>query len=384
MTGAVLASSALGQSVQDRQRELAAAKAQAARSERQAVLLEERAETESDAAEQIQAQAAALAARIQAVEAEIIEAEARVALVEKMRDRLRSRLADKQRPAVRLAAALQTMSSRPPAMALVQPGTTTDLVHVRMLLAGLAPEIEVRTRDLRSDLAESRRLKADAAKAVELLAASRKKLDGHRAALVRLEAQHRQASSRFANSAIAEQDRAIALGEKARDIVDLIDELGIQSATRGALETLPGPLLRPSRPGAATALPNDVASVASARLDYHLPVTGQLVTGLGEVSKTGVRAKGLTLRTQAQALVAAPHAGRIAFAGPFKGYGQIVIIDHGDGWTSLITDMAKLSVRIGQTVIQGSPIGRTGPGASKVTVELRRGGHPVDITPMVG
>jgi septal ring factor EnvC (AmiA/AmiB activator) len=112
-------------------------------------------------------------------------------------------------------------------------------------------------------------------------------------------------------------------------------------------------------------------------------VTGQVVTGLGEVSKAGVRAKGLTLRTQAQAQVSAPHAGRIAFAGPFKGYGKIVIIDHGDGWTSLITDMSTLSVRIGETVIQGSPIGRTGGGAPKVTIELRRGSQPVDITPMI-
>lgn len=369
--------------MQDRQRELAAAKTQAARAERQAQLLEERAGTESNAAAQVQAQAAAVAARIQAIEAEIVEAQARVTLVEKMRERLRVRLAEKQRPAIRLAAALQTMSSRPPALALVQPGTTADLVHVRMLLAGLAPEIRARTDGLRADLEESRRLKQDAAKALALLAAGRKRLDENRAALVRLEAQHRQASSRFASSALAEQDRALALGEKARDIVDLIDELGIQSMTRGSLETLPGPMLRPTRPGAANALPSELAANTPARLDYRLPVTGQLVTGLGEVSKTGARAKGLTLRTQAQAQVSAPHAGRIAFAGPFKGYGKIVIIDHGDGWTSLITDMATLSVRIGETVMQGSPIGRTGGGTPRVTVELRRGSRPVDITPMI-
>ncbi|MFM5913600.1 MAG: murein hydrolase activator EnvC family protein [Chakrabartia godavariana] len=384
VAGALLASGASGQSVEQRQRELASAKAQAERAQRQAQALEDRAQTESDAAEQVQVQSAALAARIQAIEAEIVEAQARVALVEKMREQLRNRLAEKQRPAVRLAAALQTMASRPPAMALVQPGTTSDLVHVRMLLAGLAPQIRARTEGLKADLEESRRLKQDAVKALQLLADGRKRLNENRAALVRLEAQHRQASARLASSALAEQDRALALGEKARDIVDLIDELGVQSATRGSLESLPGPLLRPSRPGAVMTLPSDAATVGTARLDYRLPVTGQLVTGLGEVSKAGVRARGLTLRTPPQAQVAAPHAGRVVFAGPFKGYGQIVILDHGDGWTSLVTDMATLSVRVGETVIQGSPIGRTGSGAPRVTVELRRGGRPVDITPMIG
>lgn len=384
MVGAVLASAASGQSVQDRQRELAAAKGMAAKSLRQAEILEERAANEADSAEQLQAQVAAVAGRIQAIEAEIAEAEARVALIEKMRERLRTRLADKQKPAMRLAAALQTMASRPPAMALVQPGTTSDLVHVRMLLAGLAPEIRSRTEGLRADLDESRRLKQDAAKALNVLAEGRKRLDENRASLVRLETQHRQASRRFASGAMAEQDRALALGEKARDIVELIDQLGVQSATRGLLETLPGPLLRPARPGAANAVPSEAAQVGPAKLDYRLPVTGQLVTGLGEVSTTGARAKGLTLRAQPKAQVSAPHRGRIAFAGPFKGYGQIVIIDHGDGWTSLITDMATLSVRVGETVIQGSPIGRTGGSAARVTVELRRSGRPVDITPMIG
>ena len=119
-------------------------------------------------------------------------------------------------------------------------------------------------------------------------------------------------------------------------------------------------------------------------LAYRLPVAGTVVTGMGEVSRTGVRSKGLALRTQAQAQVIAPHAGRIVFAGLFKGYGRIVIIDHGGGWTSLVTDMAMLNVRVGDSVIEGSPLGRTGAGAPVVTVELRRSGQPVDITPMIG
>ncbi len=384
LIGSVSAGLVGAQTLETRQRELATAKAQAERSARQASLLEARAEAESGAAEQAQAAAAAMAARIQATEADIIAAEARVRLVEKMRAQLRARLAEKQRPAMRLTAALQTMSSRPPALALVQPGTTSDLVHVRMLLAGLAPEIRKRTEGLRADIEEGKRLRADADKAVLLLAQSKQRLAANRAALVGLEARHRMASQRFASGAMAEQDRAIAMGERARDIVDLIDQLGIQSETRGSLESLPGPLLRPMRPGAAVAAPVDVMQARAVTLAYRLPVAGTVVTGMGEVSRTGVRAKGLALRTQPQAQVVAPHAGRIVFAGPFKGYGRIVIIDHGAGWTSLVTDMAMLNVRVGDNVIEGSPLGRTGAGAPVVTVELRRGGQPIDITPMIG
>lgn len=374
----------MAQSVEDRRKELLSAKVQAARSARQAEQLEMRADQEAGAAIQAQIRSAAVAARIQANEADIIEAEARLRLIQKMREHVRARLAERQRPAIRLIAALQTLAARPPALALVQPGTTRDLVHVRMLLAGLAPEIRKQTQDLRADLDQNRRLEADASRAVALLAQGQEKLKSSRVALVKLEAAHRVASTRFARGAMAEQDRAIAMGEKARDIVDLIDQLGVQSIRQAALERLPGPLMRPDRPGQADQAPlEQVALPIADRMGYRLPVTGTLVTGLGELSTSGARAKGLTLRTQPQAQVVAPRAGRIVFAGPFRGYNQIVIVDHGGGWTSLVTGLASLAVRVGDRVIDGSPLGQTGRGTPMVSLELRRSGNPVDITVFV-
>ena len=117
---------------------------------------------------------------------------------------------------------------------------------------------------------------------------------------------------------------------------------------------------------------------------YRLPVVGQLVTGMGEVNDSGVRARGLTLVTQPGAQAIAPTAGRVAFAGPYRDYGQILIIDHGGGWTTLITGLHRLTTRVGDAVRQGDPVGVTGARRSNITVELRRNGRPVDIIPLVG
>ena len=110
---------------------------------------------------------------------------------------------------------------------------------------------------------------------------------------------------------------------------------------------------------------------------------GRVITGLGEVSSAGVRARGLTIATRAQAQVIAPAGGRIVFAGPYRGYGNIIIIDHGRRWTTLITSLSALDVGVGDNVVQGSPLGRTGSERPTVTVELRRANSPVDITPFV-
>ena len=73
-----------------------------------------------------------------------------------------------------------------------------------------------------------------------------------------------------------------------------------------------------------------------------------------------------------------PGAGRVAFAGPYRGYGLIVIIEHGGGWTSLVTGLSQLDCWAGEQLVTGGSLGRAGPGSPLLTLELRRQGNPVN------
>jgi len=99
---------------------------------------------------------------------------------------------------------------------------------------------------------------------------------------------------------------------------------------------------------------------------YLLPVEGRLLTGTGEISDSGVHARGLTFATAAGARAVAPRSGRIAYAAPHRGYGEVVIIDHGGGWTTTLTNLTGLAVRRGDQVRARQPLGRAGAG--QVTV----------------
>ena len=80
-----------------------------------------------------------------------------------------------------------------------------------------------------------------------------------------------------------------------------------------------------------------------------------------------------------------PSKDFILFAGAFRDYGGVVIIDHGKGWTSSITGLGGISVRVGQQVAQGTRIGRApGGDAPRLTVELRRRGEPMDLARLLG
>ncbi len=379
---AVLLPSALP--AQSQQTRLIEAKAQSQAAANRSARLEAAAAREKDQAVQARAQEAAVAARIQQAEADIVAGQARVAIIGRLLGDQRARLAARQGPISRLIAALQSLARRPTLVSVVQPGSVNDIVHVRAVLSSALPVIRARTAGLRADLARTRQLQASAALATQGLADSRSRLEAQRLALTRLEAEHRLRSRALGRDALFESDRAIALGERARDIVDLMGQLGDQATIRENLASLPGPLPRPPRPGEA-ATPVPTSAWSSAAPPYRLPVTGKIVTGLGELSDAGVRSRGLTIEVAGEAQVVAPAGGRVSFAGPFRGYGIIVILDHGGGWTTLLWGLGNASVEVGETVAQGSPVGRSKSGDdARVTVELRRKGRAVDMTPLIG
>lgn len=368
-------------SVEDERARLVAARGAADQARARAARLEREAARARDAAAEAQAKEAAVAARIQGFEAEIGASEARVAILSTLQRRQARRLAEQQGPIVRLMAALQSLARRPAATALVQPGSISDLVHVRATLATVLPVVKTRTEAVRGELERARRLREGAALAARALQRSHARLAQERMALATLEAQHRLRARDLDRGAMFEQDRAIALGEDARDLVDLMGTLDEQADIRAQLAALPGPVPRPANPEAADAAASPSPDATPV---YRLPLAGPVVTGLGEVAPAGVRSRGLTITPRAQALAVAPAGGKVAFAGPFRRYGSIVVIDHGDGWTSLVTGLGPLNVRVGEQVVQGAPLGRAAGERPRVTVELRRRGRPVDITPLIG
>ncbi len=370
-------------SLTDQRAQLSAASKAAKDAEARARQLQRAAANERDEARRAKTREAAIAASIQAAEAEIVAARARIAIVDRMLAAQRTRLAERQGPIVRLMAALQSLARRPAVLGLVQPGSTKDIVHVRAVLGAVTPAMRARTADIRAEIARTRQLRDGAQLAAKTLADSRARLQHDRLALVRAEGEHRLKSVGYRREAMFESDRALALGEQARDLVDLMENMGEAAETRAALEALPGPLPRPAEGEAAT--PDTTpATKRSGPPPYRLPVSGTVVTGLGELSDTGVRARGLTLATWPGAQVVAPTAGRVIYAGRFRRYGNIVILDHGDGWTSLVAGLDAVMVKVGDTLIQGTPLGRApqrkGP---RITVELRRQGRPVDLAQLL-
>lgn len=343
--------------------------------------LEKQAERAEEAAKKAASERAALAARIQQAEAAITAAEVRVALIQDQQAALDLGLAEKRQPLLRLTAALQRMARRPLALSALKPGSLKDAVYVRAMLATSVPEIQRRTSGLRAELARSRKLASEASAALATLRETESTLDQRRRSLAALEARERMASRQAGLAARREQERAFTLAEEARDLDALVGEFDRAGALRARLAALPGPVLRPSSGGPATvrmALPTPDAPTRSAPSGYRLPVTGRIATGFGERSGTSLPSTSVKLAPRAGAVVVAPAAGRVVFAGTYRGYGKIVIIEHGGGWTSVVTGLARTDARVGEQVVGGSPLGRAGQADPAIGLELRKDGRPTN------
>jgi septal ring factor EnvC (AmiA/AmiB activator) len=113
------------------------------------------------------------------------------------------------------------------------------------------------------------------------------------------------------------------------------------------------------------------------------PASGRLMVRYGENDEFGMASKGLTFETRAGAQVIAPFDGRVLFSGPFKGYGQILIIEHGDGYHSLLAGLDRVQGVVGQWLVAGEPVGLMAGGDAKphLYLELRHDGQPINPLP---
>lgn len=350
--------------------------------EARAKALGREAEAAKEAVDRTQRQAAALAARIQQAEAAITAGEARLDAARQERAVLDARLAVREQPLVRLTAALQTLARRPLALSALQPASLRETVYLRAVLASTLPRIRAQTAGLRSALDRRRAIEDEARLALGLLRDSEQQLARHRRELTAIEGRQRIALRDASQTAARERVRALALTESARDLDDLVGELERAAALRQELAALPGPLARPSRPNEARQSPPSRSSSASAARTAALrlmpPVEGRTLTGFGEPGSGGLRSRGLTLAPRPSAQVVSPAAGRVAFSGPYRGFGRIVIIEHGNGWTSLVTGLARSTVEVGSSLVAGSPLGIAAGRNPAITLELRHRGNPVN------
>ncbi|WP_395622608.1 murein hydrolase activator EnvC family protein [Sphingomonas daechungensis] len=343
--------------------------AEAKLAEARVVKLQKAADEAKSEAERIGAQRAAAAEAIAAAEARISAADANARAISAQIQLRRERLQREAAPVTSLLGGLAVMAERPPLLAVLDQGSTQEFVKVRLLLDATLPVIQARTASLRAELDRGRKLQLEAEQARSDLVNSRNALAMRKQEFAELEGKAVRIAQERGGEALGAGDVALARGEEAADLVGEARRGQQAQQIASEMSRLPAP---PARPGTTRSPAEGFA--------YILPSTAPVVEGLSAIAPNGVRSRGLTLATGSGAEVIAPAAGTIRFSGPFRSYDAVIIIDHGNGWMSLLLNVAS-PLKSGQKVQIGQPLGRA---IGRISVELSRNGRHVSPALIAG
>jgi len=270
-----------------------------------------------------------------------------------------------------------------------------------MLLGAVVPELRGRAERLTSDLSELVALRKTIATERDKLAIDRDKLKDDQIRLAALVDERQRKQSAVERDMEAEGARAVALSKQVDSLQGLIAkmEIDLKSAAKAAATaTLQGTPAAPNgKPGLGAfkdpARQSPAVAFASAKGLFAYPVNGSKIRDFGGSDGAGGAEKGISLATRAGAQVTTPCDGWVVYAGPFRSYGQLLILNAGGGYHVLIAGMERISVNIGQFVLTGEPVATMGSRSQVASilaanasqpvlyVEFRKDGTPIDPGP---
>ena len=307
---------------------------------------------------------------------------------------LRDSLNERRGVLAEVLGALQRMGLNPPPAILVSPEDALSSVRSSILLGAVVPELRAETTILIGDLQELARLMATIESQRERLTqtVSAQMEEQERLSILVDEKQQLQAETE--TKLLQEEARAFELSQQAATLRELIDALEseIEIAARQPEAETPAEPRRPL-PSQQFRLPGALPLQAMLG-KLELPVTGQLQLRFGQSDTHGGTMQGDMVATHSTAIVTAPVDASVLYAGPFRSYGQLLILNAGGGYHIVLAGMARISVSPGQSVLAGEPVGLMGEArvASAVAfaqestgpelyVEFRKDGKPVDPAP---
>lgn len=293
-------------------------------------------------------------------------------------------------------AALARMASNPTGALVGEPVPPADTVRTAILLRASVPNLDQAAHRLRDDLDALAKARQAAAAQKTKVAGTVEKLDADHKQLAALYSKRKAARDQAETESRETTARLAALAGEAADMRDLLVRLDAEQqrlkdekeamarqaqADRDKRAQEEKQEKQAKADAAKATAPPRLFSQAQGHMP--LPARGDVAQHYGQMNEAGQPAKGIEIATRPGAEVVAPFDGEVAFAGPFRGYGLLLIIEHGEGYHTLLAGMARIDCQVGQHLVAGEPVGVMVDSEEKplLYVELRRQGQPINPLP---
>ena len=356
--------------------------------------LEAKSETIEQQIIALQAEMVTAARAVQNNEEALTALEARLAALIQEESAAAAMLGRRRIELIATLGALERLALLPPEAVIATPVALHDTVRTSRLLRAAVPALEGRAALLAAELIALAGLRAEIGAERDRMARTRGSLAAEQARVDALLGRKSTLRNRTVEAQRAQEARVAGLAAEATDLRELMDKLAAEAAaTPAPPQSKPAVEPVPMAPETATAAavppagftaPEGARSFTEARGTLPLPARGRLVGAYGQTDANGERTHGITIETRADAVVVTPYDGRVAFAGLYRGYGQLLIIDHGEGYHTLLAGFSRIDAVLGQWLLAGEAVGAMGgttDGSPNLYVELRYNGDAINPLP---
>ncbi len=357
--------------------------------------------------------------QVQASEAKLSATEAKLSELTDQVTVIRNSITDRKETIVKMLSAMERIGRTPPPPLVTRRDDALAVVRSAMLLAQVFPELKYQADNLSQELdglvkletgirehrdveqSETEGLTAERNRIDALLDEKKTKLAQSEAELAstQLAAEQQAAEETELNALIARLDDQIAKSEVAQYDAEVATEKALRAREQQQALATPGNEkiieIKPESSKVAFASPARMKPAMpfdTAKGTLPLPAQGKLLKGFGDADGVGGTLRGISLQTRAEARIIAPTDGWVVYAGPFRSYGQLLIINAGGGYHVLLAGMGRIDVSLGQFVLAGEPVAvmgaalQAGQGNNDnsrpvLYVEFRKDGRPIDPGP---
>lgn len=292
---------------------------------------------------------------------------------------------------IKTLAALQNLALKPTESLFVQPLTPVEIIRSAMLLRETVPYLEQNAQRIKIKLEQIDKQKQKVETQFNKIVAQKKLLEQEHDELAALSKKKSTLRNSIEQQSAAAKKKVSKLASQAQDLRDLLGKLEAERLKKQQEEErrrLAEEQRRKKQEEAAKAdliklKPQAIKELGEgfvkAKGKLPMPARGTIVTRYGEETSKGVSSKGIIVKTRPQAQVISPFDGNVIFAGPFRGYGNLIIIEHGKGYLSLLAGLDSINCELGQMLLAGEPVGQMPDSSdSKLYIEIRKDNHPIN------
>ncbi len=327
----------------------------------------------------------AAARKIQNSEEKLSQMEKQLEYLQNDLNKLQQEFTKEDTNLIKTLSAIENLALKPTESLLVQPLSPVDIIRSAIVLRETVPYLEDNSQQIREHFQKVSLQKDKIARQINEISKQKKALQNEHSRMENLLKSKAALKNKVEIKSAQTKSNMAKLASQAQDLRDLLQKIENErqakiraqkeAEQRKKEEKQSADLIKSTK----SSITNISTGFAKAKGALSLPARGTIISRYGDQKNKGVTSKGLTLATRAQAQVISPFDGSVIFAGPFRGYGDMIIMEHGDGYLSLLAGLGRIDVELGQMLLAGEPVGVMPEDAKpELYIEIRKNNQPIN------